>query len=377
MDGGNNNNAGSNASQINNVGIDFIQEVKIETSNFSAEYGRNTGAQINVITKRGTNQYHGSMFEFLRNDRFDARDPFAATRPFLRYHNYGFTVGGPLPYPHFGENDGPNFKSGKDKLFFFGGLEWKAIHRFAASSTQTLPTTAELNGDFSFRLRGPDGIVGTADDGFIRDPNLTGTCSQTNRTACFPNNRIPTGRITADGMAIANVYRAMIAQLSRYIDSPIGSNTTFQPSIASDFHQEFFRVDYIINKHHSVYGRYIGDSNSVIDPFGTFINSPLPTATELRNRPGNGLQFGYLWTVKSNLINEGAVQRGLERPGRCAEHRFFIPSKIWIYVPPAFSKWRTIRGLDTQRSHQWRDHIREFFGRCRNTDGAHARLCDN
>ncbi|HKP67808.1 MAG TPA: TonB-dependent receptor, partial [Pyrinomonadaceae bacterium] len=71
VDGGNNLNAGSNASQINNVGIDFIQEVKLQTSNFSAEYGRNSGAQINVITKRGTNKFHGSMFEFFRNDALD------------------------------------------------------------------------------------------------------------------------------------------------------------------------------------------------------------------------------------------------------------------------------------------------------------------
>ncbi len=103
VDGGNNNNAGSNASQINNVGIDFIQEVKIQTSNFSAEYGRNSGAQINVITKRGSNSYHGSLFEFLRNDVFDARDAFAATKPSLRYHNYGYSFGGPLPFLNFGE----------------------------------------------------------------------------------------------------------------------------------------------------------------------------------------------------------------------------------------------------------------------------------
>jgi hypothetical protein len=317
VDGGNNNNAGSNASQINNVGIDFIQEVKIQTSNFSAEYGRNAGAQINVITKRGTNGYHGSAFEYLRNDMFDARDPFAAVTPFLRYHNFGWTLGGPLPFFNFGENDGPMFKSGKDKLFFFGGMEWKRIHRFAASSTQTLPTIAELNGDFSVRLRGFDGIVGTADDGALRDPSLSGSCtaptvdSKTGvitkaavRTACFSGNKIPTGRITANGFAFANVYRAMIGQASRYIDSPVGSNATFQPPIASDFLQEFGRIDYIINEKHSVYGRYIHDANSVIDPFGTFINSPLPTSTELRTRPGNGLQFGYLWNIKPTLINE-------------------------------------------------------------------------
>ena len=101
VDGGNNINAGSNASQINNVGVDFIQEVKLQTSNFSAEYGRNSGAQINVVTKRGTNNYHGSMFEFLRNDKFDARSFFSPVRPFLRYNNYGYSIGGPLPFLQF------------------------------------------------------------------------------------------------------------------------------------------------------------------------------------------------------------------------------------------------------------------------------------
>lgn len=303
VDGGNNNNAGSNASQINNVGLDFIQEVKLQTSNFSAEYGRNSGAQINVITKRGTNEYHGSLFEFLRNDMFDARDAFAATRPFLRYHNYGFSFGGPLPLPHFGEG-GPIFKSGKDKLFFFGGMEWKAIHRFGASNRQTLPTTAELNGDFSFRLRGADGIVGTADDGVLRDPLLAGTCTAANRTACFPNNRIPVGRITPDGRAVANVYRSMIGLAASFTDTPTGQNATFQPPIASDFRQEFFRLDYIFNDNHSIYGRYVHDKNGVIEPYGTFINSPLPTAQQFRNRPGNGLQIGYLWTIKPTLVNE-------------------------------------------------------------------------
>ena len=309
VDGGNNNNAGSNASQINNVGVDLIQEVKIQTSNFSAEYGRNSGAQINVITKRGTNDYRGSAFEFLRNDAFDARDAFAATRPFLRYHNYGYTFGGPMPFLNFGDGV-PAFNSGKDKFYFFFGQEWKTIHRFGASNRQTLPTTAELNGDFSFRLRGADGIVGTADDGFIRDPTVAGTCSAADRTACFGGNnvslrnRIPLSRISPNGLAVANVYRSMIGLASSYTDTPTGQNATFQPPISSDFRQEFIRLDYIFNPEHSVYGRYIHDTNGVTEPYGTFINSPLPTAQQFRNRPGNGLQVGYLWNITPSLIND-------------------------------------------------------------------------
>src|SRR5256886_15405515 len=73
VDGGFNMDSGSNNSQVNNVGIDFVQEVKIQTSNFSAEYGRNAGAAINIVTRGGGNSYHGSAFEFLRNDKLDAR----------------------------------------------------------------------------------------------------------------------------------------------------------------------------------------------------------------------------------------------------------------------------------------------------------------
>src|ERR1041384_2201503 len=109
--------SGSNNSQVNNVGIDFIQEVKVQTSNFSAEYGRNSGAQVNVVTRSGGNEFHGSPFEFLRNDKLDARNSFAPVRPTLRYNDYGYSFGGPIK---------------KDKFFFFGGQAWKKIRSASA-----------------------------------------------------------------------------------------------------------------------------------------------------------------------------------------------------------------------------------------------------
>ena len=144
----------------------------------------------------------------------------------------------------------------------------------------------------------------------IKDPSVAGTCTSANRTACFGGNnlalrnRIPTSRITPDGLAIANLYRTMIGLASGYIDAPVGNNTTFQVPLTSDFRQEFLRLDYIFNPKHSIYGRYIHDTNVIIDPYGTFINSALPTATELRNRPGNGVQAGYIYNIKPSLINE-------------------------------------------------------------------------
>src|SRR5262249_48360567 len=106
VDGTYNVDSGSNGSQINNVGIDFIREVNIKTSNFSAEYGRNSGAAVNVITRGGSNQFHGGVFEFIRNDALDARNFFAPQKGKLRFNDFGWDLGGPIV---------------KNKLFFFGG----------------------------------------------------------------------------------------------------------------------------------------------------------------------------------------------------------------------------------------------------------------
>src|SRR5262249_25362468 len=136
IDGGMNLDSGSNTSQINNVGIDFIQEVKVQTSAFSAQFGRNSGASINVVTKSGGDHFHGSLFESIRNDFLDARDYFAPVKPELRFNDFGWSLGGPIK---------------RQKLFFFAGQEWKRIRRFTNPSRQTLPTLAEIRGDFSDR----------------------------------------------------------------------------------------------------------------------------------------------------------------------------------------------------------------------------------
>ena len=298
VDGGFNLQSGSNASQINNVGIDYIQEVKIQTSNFSAEYGRNSGAQVSLVTRSGGNDFHGSVFEFIRNDKLDARSFFAPVRPTLRFNNFGYSIGGPIF---------------KDKLFFFGGQEWKYIRRLSSAQRRTVPTLAELNGDFSFRLRGPDGIVGTNDDGLLRDPASASPCTTANRAGCFGGtnvalrNIIPANRITADGRAIAEVYRTAIGLATAFTNSPIGNNVTFQQPNPLDYREDLLRVDYKINEKQTLYGRYIHDKNVLIDPFGTFINTQLPTIPSNRSRPGTSIQLSHTWLMKPTFINEAKV----------------------------------------------------------------------
>src|SRR5579872_721965 len=122
VDGLGNLDAGANGSLINNVSPDFLQEVKIQTSNSSAQFGRSAGASFGIMTKSGANRTQGAAFEYLRNNDLDARNFFAPSRTELRYNDFGWDVGGPIK---------------KDKIFFFVGQEWKRLRQQAAPARTT------------------------------------------------------------------------------------------------------------------------------------------------------------------------------------------------------------------------------------------------
>ena len=106
--------------------INTVQEFKVDNSTFSAEYGRNSGAIVNIATRSGTNEYHGELFEFFRNDALDARNFFNFTSPKpppFKRNQFGFNIGGPLMLPHFGEGGSPFSYNGKDRTFFFFSYE--------------------------------------------------------------------------------------------------------------------------------------------------------------------------------------------------------------------------------------------------------------
>jgi hypothetical protein len=117
--------------QINNIisflpPVSSIQEFKVDNSTFSAEYGRNFGAIVNIATRRGANQIHGELLEYLRNDALDARNffNFTSRRPLLFKRNqFGGSIGGPVVLPHFGEGGSPFSYNGKNRSFFFFSYE--------------------------------------------------------------------------------------------------------------------------------------------------------------------------------------------------------------------------------------------------------------
>ncbi|MGH9353294.1 MAG: carboxypeptidase regulatory-like domain-containing protein, partial [Terriglobia bacterium] len=133
MDGGDNNDAFSNI-DLPFPFPDAIQEFSVQTNSLSARYGLHPGAVVNVVTKSGTNQYHGDAFEFVRNGAFNARDFFAATQDTLRRNQFGGTIGGPIK---------------KDKVFGFFGYQGTRIRTAPPQSIAFIPTQAALNGDFS------------------------------------------------------------------------------------------------------------------------------------------------------------------------------------------------------------------------------------
>ena len=291
VDGGFNLDSGSNASMINNVGIDFIDQVAIQTSNFAADKGRNAGASINVVTKSGTNRFSGSVFETFRDESLHAPNYFAPRDPSGKrikakedFHDYGGGIGGPIV---------------RNKLFFFGGVEFKSLDRQENPQRRTLPTRAELRGDFSARILGPDGVAGTADDNNIADSlRIPGT------TQTFANHTIPQSLFTADGRAIASVYERMIGLAAEYTDRPIANNTTFQLDFPFDWRQDLVRIDYRRGETQSFYVRYLHDKYDLIEPRGTFIGANMPTIPTNRVRPGYGIQAAHTWIVRENLFND-------------------------------------------------------------------------
>lgn len=140
---------GNNGDQLATVSMDAVQEYKILTSNYQAEYGRSSGAQISVVTKSGTSQFHGEGFEYLRNEALNAnnwknnRD--GLTRNKYRYNDYGYNIGGPIYWPG-------GFNSHKDKLFFFWSQEFQRQLQPQGARNETVPTALERTGDFSQSL---------------------------------------------------------------------------------------------------------------------------------------------------------------------------------------------------------------------------------
>ena len=186
---------------------DALQEFSVQTSNYAAQYGNNSGGMVNIITKSGTNSVHGDVFEFDRNAVFNARNYFAATRDQLKRNQYGFVLGGPLVIP--------KVYNGRDRTFWFFGFQATPIRNIGGTASSLLPTPAELNGDFSAYLNAsnPGNALGKAVT--IIDP-------QSGQP--FPGNQIPMTRLDSAALAVEKYLPHPGGTGLIYYQSPIIQN---------------------------------------------------------------------------------------------------------------------------------------------------------
>lgn len=184
VDGFNSRNPRGAASQVRpNMGA--MQEFKMEVSGFSAENGRMAGGVMNMVIRSGTNQFHGELFSFIRNNIFDARAFFDEKKLPLRRNQYGITFHGPLQ---------------RDKTFFM--FSWEGQREvLTQSSIGNVPTALQRSGDFSQST-----VPITGAKLFLRDPLASGSCTATVATACFPGNRVPPSRFDPIALRLLAYY---------------------------------------------------------------------------------------------------------------------------------------------------------------------------
>lgn len=243
--------------------VDIIQEFKIQTSNYSAEFGKGAGGQINLVTKSGTNEFHGTAYEFNRNNAFQARNLFDLNPAFQRsgkivappfnQNQFGFTLGGPVILPKY---------HGRNKTFFFGGYEGFRLRRGNTTLT-SVPTEAQRRGDFSGNLTtqqlGADALGRPIFRGAIYDPRTTRTVSGRIVRDAFPGNIIPRERfdpVAARALALPGFYPLPNIAGSFGADGNPRQNYFDGRTRANDFDQFNVRMDHQISSNDTVFGRY-------------------------------------------------------------------------------------------------------------------------
>jgi hypothetical protein len=269
--------------------MERVQEFKVQTNAFSAEFGRSTGGIINIVVKSGTNDVHGSAYEFLRNSVTDANDFFLnrAGRKLATFqrNQFGFTLGGPVLIPRL--------YNGRNRTFVFGGYEG-VRQRSLSTSTVTLPSATEAAGDFSQTLNAPgqpliiyDPITTTAaaGGGYVRTP--------------FPGNRIPADRIDPVAVRLLSFYPKP--------DTP-GTGpariNNYTASGASQLNDDNFdvRVDQIISETQNFYVRLSNRDYRTVSPnfYGTIGQS----GPQYVSRPGQSAAVHYSRNFGPHLLWE-------------------------------------------------------------------------
>jgi hypothetical protein len=275
---------------------DSIAEFRVLSNTFDAEYGRNSGAVINVVTKSGTNAWHGSVYEFLRNQAFNAKGYLDLRRPDDKQNQFGGTFGGPIK---------------KDSTFFFLSYEGRRVVHGISSDLVVVPTAAERAGNFGSPFAGSittdtvANILNARCNAGIPLPSVAGPTSY---DSVFPNGQIPT-----------NCFDPVAADLlSRYVPCPnadptcsnlSNTNGSFRsiPNEHSRANQFTLKVDHRINDRQNLSLYYYLNDSFDSQPFTRF---QAPTANLLQGFGNNNafrsqqVNLSHTWTITQSTVNE-------------------------------------------------------------------------
>lgn len=283
VDGADINDSGSNGTLLNTPSIDAIREFTLERSNYDAAFGRSGGGQIVVATKSGTNDFHGSAYEFNRNNYYNANtfsgrasiaagNPLSSanTVPIERYNDFGFTFGGPVYIPKL-------YHPQKDKTFFFWSEEWRKAST-PGQNIINVPTPAELAGSFASPVTvAPAGCVTTA--GGVS--TIKSSCFSKNATAYLNAFMVNNPPNTSTGQLVTNY------------------------SQLNNFRQDIIRLDQNIGDKVRVFGRYMEDVVPQNEPFSLWGGGNYPgVETTSVNAPGRNLVVNASFTISPKVVNE-------------------------------------------------------------------------
>ena len=268
--------------------VDAIEEFRVETNSYSAEYGRSNGGVIMVNHKSGSNEFHGTLFEFFRNEALNARNLFATTgpKPRFRRNQYGFVFGGPIQ---------------KNKTFFFADYQGTNL-QVGTPRTSTVPTTLQKQGVFSVPIFDPTTTRQTS-SGFVRDQ--------------FLNNTIPLTRIDPAVQTLLSRYPAPNVFAANGQEAT--SNNFVRVANETTDQQQFgLRVDHNLKSNQRIFGRYefLRDDSRPSTPLPD--GSGLITTGFIGDTLTRADSFAaeHSWTLSSNKVNQfrfGYTRRGFHR----------------------------------------------------------------
>jgi hypothetical protein len=293
LDGGDNNDYMANGNNPFPF-PDAVSQFSVESTALGSTGGSHSGGLVNVVTRSGNNTFHGSAFEFIRNNYVNATNFFSTAKDTLHQNQFGGTFGGPVWIP--------KLVHGKDKLFFFAGYQFLANKQATSATTAHVPTAANLLGDFSVT----DPAPGTT---------ITGTSCATKTIQLL--DPITGAVIPGNKYATTPTWSSQALKLQKYLPAttdPCGLVSYSIPSQVND-KQFITRVDYTINAKHSLYGRYFLDGYQAPAFFS-------PTNILITTSAGNvqrmqSFTLGENWTLSSTMVNSfhATVLRRLNQRG--------------------------------------------------------------